>query len=273
MFLLNVATIVVNGLGFWVTSRPVKPVPALNCILTNAVCSFLAFLPFKASFIVRVLIHHKRDGVSMRAMVPWMFGFGLSAMGAFIPLLIAAMLAPTLGRWWVLAGVGGAFLCTFLGSMLAKLAAARVAWLRALSLGSYVVVKETPVMMGACAFRLLDTGIQTGRFLVAAAAMGIALPVERAVFDATVYYMIGSASPGGVLGFREGGLAWLASLLNLDDDAINEVALLALAVTGAEAAFFCVFAVIAAGVMRLDKLVLRRAIDATREPANAEELR
>ncbi|MBX3353590.1 MAG: hypothetical protein KF684_11715 [Phycisphaeraceae bacterium] len=274
MFLLNLATIVINGLGFWIASKPVRPVPALSCILTNAVASFLAFLPFKTSFIVRVLIHNKRDGVSMRLMVPWMLGFGLSTIGAFFPMLLASTLAPQIGWRWVPLGVAGAYVCTVIGSLLGKLASKRVAWLRALSLGSYVVVRDTPVMLWACTFRLLDTGVQAGRFLVVAAAMGISLPIERAVFDATVYYMIGSASPGGVLGFREGGLAWFASLLNLDDDAINEVALLALAVTGAEAAFFCVFAVIAAGVMRLDRLVLKRTLGETLEEApNAEELR
>ncbi|MGP1310371.1 MAG: hypothetical protein ACTS27_09260 [Phycisphaerales bacterium] len=93
MVALNVATIVVNGLCFWITARPVRPISGWSAILTNAVCSFLAFLPFKISAISRVYFHHKRDGVPLRAMVPWMVGYGLTAIAVFPPFILAAMLA------------------------------------------------------------------------------------------------------------------------------------------------------------------------------------
>lgn len=273
MVALNLATVVINGLVFWITAKPVHPIPASSAVLTNAVCSFLAFLPFKASFIARMVIHHKRDGVSLRHMAPWAIGYGLGAIASFTPMLLAAAMAPRIGALWIPLGVGGAFACTLLGTLLAKFAAARSSWMRAASLGSYVIVKNTPVMMIACSLRVLDMGVQAARFLVAAAALGFVLPVGQAVFDATVYFLVGSVSPGGVLGFREGGLTWFASLLDLSEKAIEQVALLALAVTGAEAATFFVFAVIAAGALRLDRLLLRRTLEDTNEAPNAEELR
>ncbi|MGP1310372.1 MAG: hypothetical protein ACTS27_09265, partial [Phycisphaerales bacterium] len=151
----------------------------------------------------------------------------------------------------------GAFSCTLLGVALARLADTRVPALRVASLGSYVVARDAKVMLVACALRLADIAIQTGRFLIAAKALGMALGIDKAAFDAAVYFLIGAASPGGVLGFREGGLAWLGELLAVDDAAAEQIALLALAVTGAEAATFCVLAVLAAGVMRLDRLLIR----------------
>jgi len=259
MVALNVATIVVNGLCFWVTARPVKPIGAWSAIQTNAVCSFLAFLPFKISAISRVYFHHTRDGVPLRSILPWMVGYGLTAVAAFVPFIGAALLASRIGPAWIAVGVFGAFACTMLGVVCARVVDARVPLLRAASLGSYVVVRDAKAMGAACALRLTDVALQTGRFLVAAEAMGLALRVDRAAFDATVYFFIGAISPGGVLGFREGGLAWLGELLKVDQAAAEQIALLALAVTGAEAATFCVLAVIAAVGMRLDRLVIRSA--------------
>jgi len=261
MILLNVATIIVNGLVFWVTSIPVKRVGVLSAILTNAVSSFLAFLPFKISALTRIYLHHRRDGVPLRGVVGWMIGAGLTALAAMVPVVAACALAPVVGGWWLVIAIAGAFACTAIGVWLARLADARIPWLRALSLGSTVVARNAWVMHAGCALRLLDFALQTGRFLVAASAMGLAVAPARAALDATVYFVIGAASPGGVLGFREGGLAWIRSLMSVDDDAAEQIALLALAVTGAEAATFCVLAVIAAAWMRLDRLVFRAAAE------------
>jgi hypothetical protein len=267
MIALNIATIVANGLCFWVTAKPVYPLPAKSAILTNAVCSFLAFLPFKISAISRVYFHHTRDGLPLRAVVPWMVGYGLTAVATFGPFIAAAFLAPVIGPAWLIVGVLGALSCTMLGVGVARLGDRRFPVLRKVSLGSNVVVRDAKVMLIACALRLADIALQTGRFMVAAKAMGLLLAPDRAAFDASVYFMIGAISPGGVLGFREGGLAWIGKALAIDQAAAEQIALLALAVTGAEAATFCVMAVIAAGIMRLDRLVFRAA----KEELAAEE--
>lgn len=278
MLALNLATVTLNGLIFWITAKPLHPISPAGAVLTNAVCSFLAFLPFKVSFFARMFIHHRRDGVPLRVMAPWSVGYGLGAIAVFAPMLVGAALAPRIGSLWLVVGVGGAFGCTLLGSVLAKVASARSPLLRTLSLGSYAVVRDTPVMLLACALRVLDLGVQAGRFLVAAAALGLALPIGQAVFDSTLYFLVGSVSPGGVLGFREGGLAWYATLIDLSEAKVDQVALLALAVTGAEAASFLIFAVIAAGALRVDRMIFRRDQD-DETPASsdgapdAEELR
>jgi hypothetical protein len=206
-----------------------------------------------------VYFHHTRDGLPLRAVVPWMVGYGLTAVASFGPFIVAAALAPLIGPAWLVVGVLGAFSCTMLGVGLARLGDQRLPALRKLSLGSNIVVSDARVMVIACTLRLADIAIQTGRFLVAAKAMGLALAPDRAAFDASVYFLIGAVSPGGVLGFREGGLAWIGKALAIDEKAAEQIALLALAVTGAEAATFCVLAVIAAGIMRLDRLVFRAA--------------
>jgi hypothetical protein len=259
MILLNIGTVVVNGLIFWVAAKPISPIPAKSAVLTNAVCSLLAFLPFKLSAIARVYLHHKRDGMPLRSTIPWMVGYGLTAIAAFTPFILAAMLSPLIGAWWIVAGAIGAFACTGIGVLCARLADERAPALRKVSLGSWVIVRDAPTMFVGCALRLVDVGLQTGRFLVAAKAMGLALSVDRAALDATVYFLIGAISPGGVLGFREGGLAWLGELFGVDDKGAEQIALLALAVTGAEAATFCVLAIVAAFAMRLDKLIIRAA--------------
>jgi hypothetical protein len=54
---LSAATLLLNGLLFWVTLRPVQRVPVVDHLATNALATFLALLPFKLGTLVRVAIN------------------------------------------------------------------------------------------------------------------------------------------------------------------------------------------------------------------------
>lgn len=85
----------------------------------------------------------------------------------------------------------------------------------------------------AAALRLLDVAVQAARFAVAAWIVGQPLPWDQAVLAGSAYFVVGSLSPSGQLGVREGATAWLAAavLPGIDFDGFAVVVLM---VTAAE---------------------------------------
>ncbi len=230
LFGLSAASIVLNGLMFHVVLTPLKRLSRLDVVLTNAIAVFLAILPFKLGLLVRVGIHHKRDGVPLRDMVAWFAAISALALAVLVPLAAAGLWRGGLDIWWWVVSVGGIVSISVLAIACGRFAE-KWPLLAKLSLGSWRIVKHPAPVIGHGVFRIADIGVLAGRFLIAAAIAGQALGLDDAVLMATVYFFLSAVIPTGNLGFREMGVTLLASKTGLD---VPTMALIALVVTSGE---------------------------------------
>lgn len=230
LLVFSAASITLNGVMFWIVLRPLRKLPALDVVFANAIAVFLSILPFKLGLLVRVAIHHRRDGVPFRDIVSWFAAISALALAVLLPLVGAGLWRGQLDAlWWA----------TSLGGMIAISAAAIVcgrisekqAWLAKLSLGSWRVVRHPEPVIGHAVVRLMDIAVLAGRFTIAAAIAGQTLAMDDAVLMATVYFFLSAVIPTGNLGFREMGVTLLASRTGLD---ASTMALIALVVTAGE---------------------------------------
>ncbi|VAX41234.1 hypothetical protein MNBD_PLANCTO03-956, partial [hydrothermal vent metagenome] len=104
---LSATTLLLNGVFFWITLRPVKRVPLVDHVAINALCTFLAFLPFKIGALTRVAINNRRDGVPILTIGAWYGCMFAVMLAAYLPAMGASMWRGGVdGLWWV-ACLGG----------------------------------------------------------------------------------------------------------------------------------------------------------------------
>lgn len=234
---LCLATVGINGLIFWATIRPVHRLSWAGVQATNALATFLNYLPFKLSVLARVLIHNRRDGVPVLTIGAWFGAVAVVMLAVYLPLIGVSLWRGSIDAAWVLAG--GAGLVVGLGAvwgasrvlagqgMRARLVRAatramprlgpRLAGSPALGrvLAGLDMLASPGALAGVAALRLADIGVQALRFVVAAGVLGVAMSAQDALLVASTYFLIGVASPAGQLGTREAGTRWLAGLLGL----------------------------------------------------------
>lgn len=251
LFALTVTSLVLNGLMFWASLRPLHRLDALDTICTNSIATFLSILPFKLGLVARVLIHHKRDGVRFRLLFSWVVAVGALALSILGPLLLAGLWRGRLDAlWWATTVIGigaGSIAAVLLGRV-----SNRVRWLRLASMGSYQVVQHPSAVIGHGVFRILDVIVLALRFLAASWIIDHALPTEQAVLLSTTYFLLSVLTPAGTLGFREMGVAALGLSQGLDK---HVIALIALVVTGSEVIASGALALLGAARLRLDRLL------------------
>lgn len=258
---LTVASLVLNGLMFWVALRPVARLRAIDVVATNSISTFLSVLPFKLSVLARMLIHHRRDGVPLRTLLAWVASVGALGLAVLLPCVVATLVAGRVGAlWWTLA-IAGVIAANVMAVVCGRLAE-RVRWLRVMGLGTHVIVRDPHAVGGHLLLRVLDVGALAGRFLAAAAIADLVMPLEQAILLSTAYFLLSVITPAGTLGFREAGTAALASVGGLD---AAQIALVALIVTGAEVLVSGVMAAAAFVWIRPDRL-LRRGAARTMQP-------
>ncbi len=289
MFALSFATMVVNGLLFWVGLLPVRRLRATDVVATNGICSFLAYLPLKAGAIVRVIIHNRRDGVPLLTIGAWFASMGVVIAAAFGPPILGVLWLGTIDRDWLYA-VGAMELAgaaaTVIGARLFKgqqgidrlTSIAHAFHLRPIKafLRSGIWAKLHPgfdmiASPGAVAtsmvLRMVDVCIQSGRFLVAAKILGVDLPLSQAMPISLTFFMIGVVSPAGMAGLREGAATGLASVLlkktGASEDDYSSFAAIALLVTATEAIVFLASAAMGVAWLRPDRLLSLRQSPAT----------
>lgn len=250
---LAAASVATNGVAFWVSLRPLRRLPLRDVIATNAIATFLAFLPFKLGAISRVLIHRRRDDVHFKELVPWFAAYAALSMATLLPLSALALLRPTLDGVWLAIAAALVLTTNAIGFALGRLSE-RVPLLAKLSLGSWRIVREPGAVAGVMASKLVDSVIHAGRFLVAASILGVDLSAGRAALYSLAYFLIGVFSPVGMLGLREGGVVALGGAQDFAEDASR----IALLVTAAEALILIPLALGAAAYLRVDRLLLRR---------------
>jgi hypothetical protein len=274
---LAAGTIVANGLIFWCVLRPVRRLPAVDVIASNALATFLAYLPFKLSIVSRILVHRIRDGVPVLTLTAWIAATAVVSLGALGPLMLASLWRRSIDAVWAAASAG-AFLVILSGvvlvarrvrgeaglALLSRVAGARfrpvlgsprVAQLHA---GTDMLAHPWGVAGGAM-FRIVDVALTALRFAVAARLLGVDLGWQECVLMGSVFFLIGVLSPVGMLGTREGGTAALAEIAGLGPEGAAGVATVVLLVGAAEAVVNVAGAGFAVAWLRADRIVLGRA--------------
>lgn len=104
---LSLASIVLNGLVFWAMILPVRRLPAVGLVATNALASFLNYLPFKASIVARVLIHTRRDRVAFLTIGAWFAAMAVVLVSVYGPLVGVSLWRRELDWVWVVVGGTG----------------------------------------------------------------------------------------------------------------------------------------------------------------------
>lgn len=258
LFLLAAISVVINGVAFWGTALPVRRLRLIDTVAVNAVASFLAFLPFKLGAIARVAIHRRRDGMPLRDVIAWLAAFAALSLATLIPMFLALLVTRRVSLAWAALALAGSTAGIAAGVALGRLSAG-APWLARLSLGSWRIVRS-PAPGAICAgAKLADVFVQAWRFSLAATIFGAAMPAHQAVACGILYYVLGSASPAGMLGVREAGVV----LLGLGGDR-ETLARLVLTLSATEAATFAVLAA-ASGAWLLRKP--RRSASVTPSPA------
>lgn len=274
---LTATSLIVNGLSFWATIRPIRPIAAPAVLATNALATFLNYLPFKVGALVRIAIHNRRDRVPLLTIGAWFAAMTVLISAALTPLISASFWRRTIdGPWWA-ASIGGLVTCylavvgvarLFAGPRgLARLTsfAARLGWswpTRLLGSGAFAqlqggltILADAKASALTMLFRIADIAVQSVRFVLVAHIIHEPLSFANAFLAASTYFVIGVVSPAGMLGSREGGTAALVSV----------PASATLLVGASEIIVNLVGALIAVAYLRPDRLL--RAKPASTEPS------
>jgi hypothetical protein len=261
LFGLGVATIVLNGLMFWVVLLPTRRLRVGDVLGVNALATLLAYLPFKLSVVSRFVLHNRRDGLPIMRIGAWLAAFLVISLAAMGPIVVAALLLEEIDAVWIVI-VAGLMLATF--SVLIVLSrvfrgapgTARIrAILAALRLrpfeklihtnayahlhDGFAMTADPRSVVGGGAMRTLDLGVYAVRFWIAAEVLGTPVSPATAVTLAAVFFLIGVASPFGVIGTREGGTtALLGGAVALNTEQVAAISLL-VGATEAVAALAC----------------------------------
>ncbi len=262
---LTGASVVLNGLVFWTTVRPLRRLDLAGVVGVNAIATSLSILPFKIGFLSRAVIHRTRDGMSIADLVSWFVSVALLGVSVFVPLGLISLWRGELDSvWWIASAASIVFVCVA-AVALGRLAENRP-WLARLSLGSWRIVRHPSAVISSTVFRLMDVAALGGRFMVAAAIIGQPITIAEAGKHGTAFYLISVLSPAGVLGFREAA----SERLGMVSDAAEQFALIALLVTFAEILVAGLLALIGASYLRVDKLLVRTKKPLPEEGASAK---
>jgi hypothetical protein len=240
MLLLVLAALSVgfNGIIFWVVLNPVHKIRATDVIATNAIATFLAYLPFKLSVVARFVIHNRRDKVPVLTIGAWIIAEAILMAAVLGPLILTSVwLKEVNAVWWVVSLVG-VLVCTIVGSALSRQLAGDVGLTRLSRIGigeklsgsdAFSRIHSGFEMLGhpratliANAFRLIDIITFALRFYVAARVLELPISMQDALLLGATYFIIGAASPAGMLGTREAGTIGIAELVGISSNALSE---------------------------------------------------
>lgn len=251
---LTAASVVVNGLAFWVAILPVRRLGAIEVLAVNAICTLLAYLPFKLSIIMRIAIHRQRDGMTYKRLLAWFAAVGIVAVLALGPLIAAGLIRRQVDEIWLLIVTGGVAAALILGVVAARIIR-RSTRLNRWTFGSAEMMGHARAVLAQTLVRLVDVLIHTGRFLVAALILGAELDAAGALLLATTYYLAGVLSPTGALGAREGAVVGMGALAASSGLGSGALASIALVITASEAATYMALGVPSAIYLRLDRIM------------------
>lgn len=252
LFGLSILSLFLNGLSFWITLRPVKVIPLLDMLAANCVASAVALIPGKLSVIWRVLVHNRRDHIPVLTITSYLLANAAIVLAVAVPLGLVGLWRKGADLSYALASLGGVALCAGLAFAFARLFAHEQGLVRLRALAAFLrlgfldralasapfaklhralaILAHPPTLAGAIAVRTLDLLVQSARFTVAAAALGLTVSYDKAVLAGTTYFLIGVASPTGALGSSEGGTTGLAAITDISGLSTHDFAVVTLAV-------------------------------------------
>jgi hypothetical protein len=242
LVLLTLASLALNGLMFWVTSRPLwsattrsaasdttassrlcPRLPLFETLGTNCIATFLSLLPFKLGLLVRSLVHVQRHAMPVSSLLSWFVMFGGMTGATAVVALLAAIVRGKIDFVWAGLVVAGLAVIIVTVMFLAPLAETIARWIasRVPSL-RFVVLLAAPAAAIArspstfalhALLRLADFATFAARFALLASALGIALSKEHALLLGSSFLLLNAAAPAGSLGFAEMGVAGAGTLL------------------------------------------------------------
>ncbi len=240
MLLLVLAALSVgfNGIIFWVVINPIRRLRATDVIAVNAIATFLAYLPFKLSMVARFVIHNRRDKVPILMIGAWLIAVAALMASVIVPLTLTSVWLKQVNLLWWVVSLVGVFACTWVGVLLSRWLSgeAGVRRLSRLGLGDRITrsdafsrVHSGFEMLGnprasliANAFRLADIIGFALRFFIAARVLELPITMQDSLLLGASYFLIGAASPAGMLGTREAGTIWVAQLVGISAGALSE---------------------------------------------------
>lgn len=238
LLMLAALSVGFNGYIFWVILNPVHRIRLTDVIATNAIATFLAYLPFKLSVVSRFVIHNRRDKVPVLTIGAWILAEAILMAAALGPFALVSLWQQEVNLLWWVVSLLGVLVCTVTGSALARQLAGDVGIVRLSRIGlnervtasaSFSRLHSGFEMLGnpratllANAFRLLDILAFALRFHVAAAVLDMPISAQDSLLLGATYFIIGAASPAGMLGTREAGTIAVAAMVGISSTALTE---------------------------------------------------
>lgn len=226
-----------NGIIFWVVLNPVHRIRATDVIATNAIATFLAYLPFKLSVVSRFVIHNRRDKVPVLTIGAWIIAEAILMAAVLGPLILVSVWLKEVNALWWLVSLTGVLGGTLLGSWLSRRLAGDAGLDRLSRVGLGARLTGTDAyrrlhtgfeMLGhpratliANGLRLVDIVTFALRFYVAARVLELPISMQDALLLGATYFIIGAASPAGMLGTREAGTIGVAELVGISSGALS----------------------------------------------------
>ncbi|MDX2017099.1 MAG: lysylphosphatidylglycerol synthase domain-containing protein [Planctomycetota bacterium] len=278
---LSLATILLDGLIFWFTLRPVRRLAPVDVVATNAVATFLNYLPFKLGLISRFVIHNRRDGVPVLTIFAWMAALAMGILSTYAPVVLVSLARPNVDGLWaamVALALALSFVLVWQSSRLfagelglrrldALAGAIRLPILRRFFASAmfrhlhagFAMLADARCLAAVFALRILDLGLQAWRYHAAFDALGQPIAAEKSVLIAAGYMMIGVVSPFGMAGTREGGITWLITRFGLEGVTASGVAVVVLLVGAFAAVSTIALAALGLAWLRPDRLLRSRS--------------
>ena len=228
----SLATLLLNGLIFWITARPMRPLGMFDLQAVNAAATFLNYAPLRAGMVARVLFHIRVDGMAAVPALAWLFFAAFTTLAALVMIALPSMVLEPLSLSWgavlLVLAVVGTWLCGHPGKW---------RFLRSRLQGAERIMDSTPTVAAAVGLRLVDITAWIIRMTAAASILGIDLPARDAVVLGTASLVM-AMNPIGRVGFREAAVAFVAARLSGADSLDVPTLFLQLAVleSAAEAA-------------------------------------
>ncbi len=252
--LLALLSVVLNGLVFWALVRPVARLSVGWLVAVNAICTLLAYLPFKLSVVARVVLHRRRDHLPYKTLIAWIGASGALTMSTLVVVgALGAVFVEFDLLAWASVGVSLAALSAF--TIIGGRLAVETRALHALTLGAGEMLRAPAGVLAAVGLRVADIAAQGARFAITAGALGHSLALGDAAALGSTFYLVGVLAPTGMVGLREGAVFGLGAIALRTGLTESELATLALAVTAVEAVTHLLCGAIAALWLRPARLL------------------
>ncbi len=255
----SLASILINGMNFWIVVRPVRREGFWAIQSVNATASMLNFAPIRLGLVSRYIYHMRVDRMSFLFVTGWIFAIVISLMIVMGSASLATVLHPSIDMWWLLIASVPIGLAIILLPLLIRIPA-----IQKKTRGSERMLSDRTALSGSLILRFLDLLTWAGRLWFASVLLDTGLSAGD-VLLLSIFAVIMSLNPLGRIGFREAAIAWIAPMLaesTLSSDELDaQFAQLALIESGAEA-----MVVIPVGLMAAIWWVLRVRRGATSEP-------